>query len=465
MTARGTPIVSRFRSPEGLAAAAGVPAAAVGGFGLTAAAYWVWRAPEVWALNALGTAAVWYRFGTRWGAAAGAAGILLMLAMMSAGSPGEAGLLRAGVVQLALAAGAGLLVTRYRAKCEELRRTVEEWRASERDLRLRGEELQVLYECTHTLNKVSSLDDLIRAFNDLLSSRLGYPYLALLLYDEADGSLRLASAPLYPRHLQGLVLPRGQGICGAVAETGKGVIVDDVTRDPRYYPGLENARSQIAVPVRRDGRLIGVLSVESPRVAAFSERDLKLLSAIADEVAVAVERAELLQRVERQAITDPLTGLYNRGYLVARVREEWSRAARFGHELSLLFIDLDDFKLVNDHLGHEVGDRVLAAVARVLKESSRTFDCAARYGGDEFVLVLPETGAEGAAAVARRIQERLSAYAKEFGPPLEGLLGASIGIAAYPAHAATWSDLLRIADRAMYGAKRSGKRRFATTES
>src|SRR5690606_19704725 len=188
------------------------------------------------------------------------------------------------------------------------------------------------------LNKVSSLDDLIREFNDLLSSRLGYPHLALLLYNEEDGSLRLASAPLYPAHLQGRVLRRGEGICGAVAATGRPVIVDDVTRDPRYVPGIENARSQIAVPVRRGDRLIGVLSVESPQVAAFSERDLRLLSAIADEVAVALERAELLHRVERQAITDPVTGLYNRSYLVSRLREEGERAARYGHPLALLFI-------------------------------------------------------------------------------------------------------------------------------
>lgn len=322
-------------------------------------------------------------------------------------------------------------------------------------------ELQVLYACTHALNKVTSLDDLIREFNDLLSARLGYPYLALLLV-QPDGSLRLASAPLYPPEVQGLVLRKGQGICSAVVETGQPVIVDDVTRDPRYYPGLAGARSQIAVPVTRHGRVVGVLSVESPQPAAFSRRDLRLLGAIADEVAVALERASLLERIEQQAITDPLTGLYNRTYLMARLREEGERAARYGRPLALLFIDLDDLKAINDRLGHEAGDRVLVRVARVLREACRSVDYAARYGGDEFVVVLPETGPEGAMAVATRIQQRL---ADEPNPLAAGTggrgLGASIGVAAYPADARDWTELLRLADEAMYGAKRRGKRRVA----
>ncbi|WP_169312827.1 sensor domain-containing diguanylate cyclase [Thermaerobacter marianensis] len=315
-------------------------------------------------------------------------------------------------------------------------------------------ELHVLYACTHALNKVTSVDDLIREFNNLLSARLGYPYLALLLV-QPDGSLRLAAAPLYPEEVQGLVLAKGQGICSVVVETGQPVIVDDVTQDPRYYPGLKGARSQIAVPVLQNGKVVGVLNVESPHPAAFGRRDLRLLTAIADEVAVALERARLLERVEQQAITDPLTGLYNRTYLVERLREEGERAARYGRPLSLLFIDLDDLKVINDRLGHDAGDRVLVRVARVLREACRSVDFAARYGGDEFVVVLPETGPEGAMAVAARIQQRLA----EQTSPLAAGLGASIGLAAYPAHARDWTELLRLADQAMYGAKRRGKGR------
>ncbi|EKP94078.1 diguanylate cyclase (GGDEF) domain-containing protein [Thermaerobacter subterraneus DSM 13965] len=451
-----------------------------------AAAGWV----EVWVLAPVAGVAAARRWGIRRGGAVAAAGLLLMAVALLARPAGATGW-RLLAAEAAALAGACLVAARGRpapAVAAVSCGRPAAWREAAAAEALLGEavpgdradpaaptpgaaatesaltesELQALYACTHTLNKVTSLDDLIREFNSLLSARLGYPYLALLLV-QPDGSLQLASAPLYPPEVQGVVLPAGKGICSAVVETGEPVIVDDVTRDPRYYPGLNEARSQIAVPVLHGDRVVGVLSVESPLPAAFTRRDLRLLQAIADEVAVALERAWLMERVEQQAITDPLTGLYNRSCLVQRLREEGERAARYGRPLSLLFIDLDDLKLVNDRFGHEAGDQVLVWVARVLKEACRSVDYAARYGGDEFVVVLPETGPEGARAVAARIQQRLL---EEPGPPgwAWGRLGvgASIGIAAYPAHARDWTDLLRLADQAMYGAKRRAKARRGT---
>ncbi len=209
------------------------------------------------------------------------------------------------------------------------------------------------------------------------------------------------------------------------------------------------------VPLRAtDGRLIGALSVDLPAVTSPGLQQLhtdlsRTLASMLHATTLRVTRAEL------EAISDGLTGLYNHRYLHERLDEELERARRDGIELALLFIDLDEFKAHNDALGHKAGDEALRRVARILEECSRRIDLAARYGGDEFVLVLVDSSAAGACEVAERVRESVAGAHANGGPPLT----VSIGIATFPGDARTKDELLDKADWALYAAKRAGRDR------
>jgi diguanylate cyclase (GGDEF)-like protein len=163
--------------------------------------------------------------------------------------------------------------------------------------------------------------------------------------------------------------------------------------------------------------------------------------------------------LERLSVTDRLTELYNHGYFQQRLEEELLRAERFGHVVSLVMIDIDDFKEFNDCFGHPCGDSILKRVSATIRDNLRDIDIAARYGGEEFVLVLPETDPCGAAAVADRIRLEIDNTLVPVGGGREAGRTVSVGVAAYPSHASTPGQLIACADAAMYRAKRAGKNR------
>ncbi len=173
--------------------------------------------------------------------------------------------------------------------------------------------------------------------------------------------------------------------------------------------------------------------------------------------ALMLETAMLLRRVEALSVTDDLTGLYNSRYLNQVLRRESKRASRSGRPLSLLFLDLDGFKGVNDAHGHLSGSRALVEAAGVIRKCARETDIVARFGGDEFAVILPDTGSEGAVAVAERVQERIFAHRFLADEGLNIHLTASIGVAAFPDVASSAEELVKAADTAMYRVKDAGK--------
>jgi diguanylate cyclase (GGDEF)-like protein len=253
--------------------------------------------------------------------------------------------------------------------------------------------------------------------------------------------------------------PAVYAIAEWVMHRGQEFVTADLTHDTRVTDAAVGA--VIAFPLGCRGRRVGALvaldrqpSAREPQMAPSMLRAVRMLL---EPASVALDNALLLKRAEALSVTDDLTHLYNSRYLNLVLRRETKRASRSGRPLSLLFIDLDGFKTVNDTHGHLYGSRALVEAAAVIRNSARETDVVARFGGDEFALVLPDTGGEGAFAVGERIRERLAAYRFLAGDHLDIHLTASVGVATLPDVAASSEELMQAADKAMYAVKESGK--------
>jgi diguanylate cyclase (GGDEF)-like protein len=233
----------------------------------------------------------------------------------------------------------------------------------------------------------------------------------------------------------------------------------DLGADPRVA-GQPRA-SILALPLASRGRRMGALIALDPAPASRPPRPspgwLRGVEALLEPAALALDTTLRLRRAEALSVTDDLTGLYNSRYLNQVLHRETKRASRSGRPLSLLFIDLDGFKSINDSHGHLFGSRALVEAAAVIRSSARETDVVSRFGGDEFALVLPDTGGEGAFAVGERIRERVAAFTFLSGHGLAIRLTASVGVATLPDVAASAEELVQAADRAMYHVKESGK--------
>lgn len=254
-------------------------------------------------------------------------------------------------------------------------------------------------------------------------------------------------------------LKLGEGIAGWVAKEGIPVIVPDVSRDPRLGSGPNKkaylkTKSLMCVPIKSQGAVIGVLEViNKTKGKQFTKEDLDLLMRLIDQAALAIERSALYQKMEELALTDDLTKLFNTRYLNRTIDMEIQRSNRHHSSISLIFIDIDYFKDVNDQYGHLVGSKMLVEMGQLILKNLRSIDIVARYGGDEFVVVLPQTSAKSAIQIAERIRASVeqNVFLKKEGYSLK--VTASFGIASYPENAKSKEELLRLADEAMYKVK------------
>jgi diguanylate cyclase (GGDEF)-like protein len=220
--------------------------------------------------------------------------------------------------------------------------------------------------------------------------------------------------------------------------------------------GEPDAPPVAVVPVIFQERTLGVLFVgsEDPR-RVWRRNEILLMRTVADQVAVAVNHARLFAQMQQQALTDPLTGCFNRRFFEIQLERDMHLATRSRQPVSLVMLDIDHFKLVNDRHGHDAGDAALRHIAGALRRELRGVDTAARYGGEEFAVILPQAGIESAMVVA----ERLRAHIEEMVIPNVGNVTASLGVASFPEHASSRELLVTVADRALYQAKREGRNR------
>ena len=339
------------------------------------------------------------------------------------------------------------------------------------ELAQRTKELSFFINSGKALTSTLEFNRVLRIIMERAQQLIKCEAWSLLLLDGEKQELRFVSVKGgQRREVKKVRLKIGKGIAGWVAQTGQPHIVHNVRKDPHFYKAVDQiarfkTRSVLCVPIVNKKKTVGVLEMINKRNGMpFEQKDQELLVQLVDQAAIALERANLYQQMSDLAVTDDLTKLFNFRYLDQILDREISRCQRYGSVLSLIFLDMDYFKHVNDTHGHLMGSRVLIEVAHILLRNLRNVDVIARYGGDEFVVVLPETSVKTTLRITSRLLQALQEYdfLKEEG--LKVRLTASFGIAGYPEHAATKRDLVRLADQAMYQAKNSGRNQICVTE-
>ncbi len=336
------------------------------------------------------------------------------------------------------------------------------------NLRPTMEGFAVVHDMAKSLTSSLQLDQVLNTIMEKVEQLLQPDTWSLLLVDEKTNELyfQIATGEAAAK-LKDVRLKMGEGIAGWVAQSGQAEIVPDVSKDPRFNEQVDqmtqmSTHSIVCVPISTEERVLGVIEIINHiGHRDFDEADLGLLHAMADYAAIALENALHVQRIHELTITDDTTELYNVRHLNFVLETEIYRSKRYQYQFSLLFIDLDHFKQVNDTYGHLIGSKLLRELATFLRGSLRLIDYAFRYGGDEFVILLPQTDKESASIVARRLREQLNATVFIRDEGLNMRVTASIGLATFPGDATTKADMIRMADEAMYHVKNTTRDNIA----
>jgi diguanylate cyclase (GGDEF)-like protein len=331
------------------------------------------------------------------------------------------------------------------------------------ELRTTAKRLAILTDIVKTANSILEPRKVIELIMAKVQQLIPSEAWSMLMVDEEKQELTFELAlGEKAKDMSGFRVKIGEGIAGWVAQTGKPTIVNDTARDPRFARKFDTktqfqTRSILCAPLISRGRTIGVVEIINKLGGRFTDSDLEILLTLVEPCAIAIENAILFQRAEQLTITDDLTKLFNSRYLNLYISREIKRCKRHGIPLSVIFLDLDGFKGVNDQYGHLAGSRTLTEVGLILSEAVRESDILARYGGDEFVVVLPETPASGALVIAERIRKAIENHRFLQAQGLTARISASFGIASYPDHALTPEGLIQKADQAMYRVKERDK--------
>ncbi len=323
-------------------------------------------------------------------------------------------------------------------------------------------EVTVFHELGKALTSTLELEQVLRTIMEKIDEFLRPDTWSMLLVDEAKQELYFELAiGRGAQALKDVRIKIGQGIAGWVAQHGEAVVVPDVSRDTRFFAKVDEktkmeTRSIVAVPVRFRDHCLGVIElVNCVGPEGFDDRSMALLEALSDFAAIAIENARHVKRIHDLTITDDVTNLYNSRHLHFILETEIYRSQRYGYEFSVIFLDLDHFKNVNDSHGHLIGSKLLAEIGAVMKGNCRLIDFAFRYGGDEFVILLPQTSKESALTVARRLHKLIRESIWLAGEGLNIHITSSVGVASYPTDSRTKVQLLQLADEAMYNVKNS----------
>ena len=317
--------------------------------------------------------------------------------------------------------------------------------------------LRVFHDVARALTASLELEEILGAIMDKMAQFFGPERWSLLMVDDVSGELYYAIAVgENAESLKGLRVPLGEGVAGWVAATGNPLIVPDVALDPHWsafatkHPDLK-IQSIACVPVRAGNKTLGVIQLLNSKLDLLSEYSISFLRILCDYAAIAIQNARSMTLIQELTITDDVTGLFNARHLYTMLGEQVAR----GQVFSLMFVDLDHFKSVNDTHGHLLGSRLLAEIGGLLKRSLGPNNGAFRYGGDEFVALLPGMGKAAASGTTMALCEDLRNARFLEGAGLSLHVSGSFGLATFPEDGDTVQTILRSADTMMYEAKKT----------
>ncbi len=320
----------------------------------------------------------------------------------------------------------------------------------------RAAQLETINTLAKQTAAVLDLKELLPKVCALVLESFPVDQVAVLLRDGDLLVVRAQQGKLTQLFPEGAHLPPGTGLCARALSTGKTVVENDVRKVSGYVAGYAETVSEMCLPLIAADQRLGVLVLESATASAFHAADVQPLASVADICAIALQNAHYFEQARRMAFVDGLTGVYNRRYFEQRILEELERAARYSGGLSVIMLDIDHFKRINDEFGHLLGDEVLRHLSTILTQQLRKVDVVCRYGGEEFSILVPQTTGEHALGVAEKLRKVIADW--NF-PGVPRPVTVSIGVADFPGNGATRDELVKAADAALYGAKQAGRNR------
>ncbi len=323
----------------------------------------------------------------------------------------------------------------------------------------RRKQMEAIYAVARQTTSVLELDEVLNELCRVVLQSFSVDHVSVVLYEGGRLIVSRERGSLTARIAQGDRLPDSGGLCARALATGEPVIENDVAQVAGYIYGYDEARSEACLPLISFGQPLGVLVLDSAKAGAFDPEDVLAMQSLADICATAIQNAHHFERARALANLDGLTGIYNRRYFEQRINEELERHHRYSGTLSLLMLDIDQFKRLNDEFGHLLGDEVLRQISAIFTQHLRKVDVVCRYGGEEFAILVPETGGPSALAVAEKLRHIVENW--NF-PGVPCPVTVSAGVASFPQDGRTRDELMKAADDALYAAKQQGRNRVIT---